>query len=414
MAACGVLDRHVIEGLWSARAVGGTASTYAPPAGDIRINFDQGLPDPRYFPLVRLARHLTDTLAEGGDDALRYFGTGGPSEMQYGALGLREALARWISRRDGRSLGGDSVTLVNGSTDGLALAVNAFLGPADGAICEAVTYPYTRRYIAMTGATVRTVAVDEHGLVVEAVAAELAALRDSGVRPKLIATIPTFHSPTGTVMPRARREALVALAHEWQVLLLEDNCYYEFAYDEPPPPTLLALDDAGLVLQSDSFSKYVAPGLRMAWLAGHPAAIEAVTRVRQDFAVSRLVARTLERYVEGGDLDAHLEELRAHYARKRDLTVHALDAHCSPWVRFRPPAGGFYFWLEIDPRVDWDAARAELAAQGIAFRPGDRFSDAPDAGRHVRLSPIQVPEELIEPGIAALGAALTAHVRPLA
>jgi 2-aminoadipate transaminase len=406
-----VLDRSAIEALWSERAQAAPAAAPVAP-GPVLVNFDQGLPDPLLFPVERLAHHLAATIAEQGEDALRYFGTGGPSEMQYGALGLRDALARWMGRRDGRPLDPAQVTLVNGSTDGLALAVNAFLGPGDGAICEAATYPYTRRYIGATGAAVRTVPVDEHGMVVEAIEAELEALRDAGVRPKLVATIPTFHSPTGTVMPLARREALVDLARRWQVLVLEDNCYYEFAYDEPPPPTLLALDDAGLVLQSDSFSKYVAPGLRMAWLAGHPAAIEAVTRVRQDFAVSRLVARTLERYVDAGDLDAHLASLRDHYRRKRDRTAAALVRHCGRWVRFAVPAGGFYFWVEIDPSVDWDAARATLAAQGIAFRPGDRFGDDPTAGRFVRLSPIQVPEDAIEPAIAAMGAALAAHAGP--
>ncbi len=404
-----MLDRSVIEGLWSERARAVPAAAPVPP-GPVAVNFDQGLPDPLLFPVERLAQHLSATIAEQGDDALRYFGRGGPSEMQYGALGLRDALARWMGRRDGRALDASQVTLVNGSTDGLALAVNAFLGPDDGAVCEAATYPYTRRYIGATGATVRTVPVDEHGMVVDAIEAELEALQASGVRPKLIATIPTFHSPTGTVMPLARREALIAIAERWQVLVLEDNCYYEFAYDQPPPPTLLALDGAGLVLQSDSFSKYVAPGLRMAWLAGHPAAVEAVTRVRQDFAVSRLVARTLERYVDAGDLDAHLASLREHYRRKRDRTAAALRQHCGRWVRFAVPAGGFYFWVEIDPAVDWDAARAALAEQGIAFRPGDRFGDDPSAGRFVRLSPIQVPEDHIEPAIAAMGAALAAHV----
>jgi 2-aminoadipate transaminase len=83
-------------------------------------------------------------------------------------------------------------------------------------------------------------------------------------------------------------------------------------------------------------------------------------------------------------------------------------------VRFGVPSGGFYFWVEIDPSVDWAAARAALAAEGIAFRPGDRFSDAPDAGQFVRISPIQVPEEHIEPALAAMGAALAAHVGPRA
>jgi 2-aminoadipate transaminase len=396
-----------IESLYSSAARNAPGPVHVPPDFPVTVNFDQGLPDPRFFPIDQLTRHLVDTLAADGRDALRYFGeVGGASEMQYGYVGLRAELARWMARRDGRDVGVRGVLLVNGSTDGLALAVRAFLGPGDGAIVEAATYPHTRNFMTVAGATVRATPLDDDGMDIDALARRLERLRADGLRPKMIYTIPTFHAPTGTVMPLARRRELVALAREWQVMVLEDNCYYEFGYDEPPPPTLLGLDDAGFVLQSDSFSKYVAPGLRMAWVAGHPAAIDALVRVRQDFAVSQLLARALERYVHHGDLDAHLAQLRDLYRHKRDLTAKALRAHCEPWVRFREPAGGFYFWGEIDARVDWVLARRLVAAKGVAFRPGDKFVDDDSGRRFVRISPIQVPTEDIEAGIAALGEAL--------
>src|SRR5690606_37387789 len=142
---------------------------------------------------------------------------------------------------------------------------------------------------------------------------------------KVVYTIPTFHAPTGTVLPLARRRRLLEIAEEWGVAVLEDNCYYEFSYDEPPPPTLLALDRSGLVLQSDSFSKYVAPGLRLAWLAGAPEVVEAAVQVRQDFAVSQLLGRAMQRFVDAGMLDGHLATLRERYRRKRDLAAAALE-----------------------------------------------------------------------------------------
>jgi 2-aminoadipate transaminase len=121
-----------------------------------------------------------------------------------------------------------------------------------------------------------------------------------------------------------------------------------------------------------------------------------------------LLARALARYVAEGDLDAHLADLKDHYRRKRDITTRALRAYCEPWVRFREPTGGFYFWLEISEQVDWDAARQVLAERGVAFRPGDRFVDDEQGRRFVRISCIQVPEHQIEAGIAALGSALAA------
>lgn len=392
------------------------ARRFAPPVGgapasDVRVNFDQGLPDPALFPIDELRRCIDATLAEDGDEALRYFGAGGPAEMQYGHLGLRAELARRLSDRDGRDLDPSGVTLVHGSTDGLALVANAFLGPGDGAVVEALTYPHTRRFIAATGATVRTVPVDDDGMVVEALPGVLAELRDEGCTPKLVATIPTFHAPTGTVLPVDRRRALVEVAAEHGVMVLEDNCYYHFGYDAPPPPTLRAFDEHGVVVQSDSFSKYVAPGLRLAWVAGHPAAVEGVVRARQDFSVSALLARAIERFCRSGAFDRHVELLRERYRRKRDLTTAALRRHCEPLVAFREPVGGFYFWLRVADDVDWAHARDLAAADGVAVRPGDQFTGGTDGPRFVRLSPIQVSDDEIEPGIAVLGRALRAARR---
>ena len=186
------------------------------------------------------------------------------------------------------------------------------------------------------------------------------------------------------------------------MLVLEDNCYHAFFYDAPPPPTLLALDDDGRVLHSDTFSKSIAPGLRMAWVAGAPEAIAPLAQVRQDFAVSQLLARALERYLAGGHLDTHVAELRDVYRRKRDITVAALREHCGDSVRFTPPGGGFYLWLELLDTVDWDRARELAAARGVACRPGDTFVGDDSGRRFLRLSPIQVPDADIEPGIIAL------------
>ena len=156
------------------------------------------------------------------------------------------------------------------------------------------------------------------------------------------------------------------------------------------------------------FSKYVAPGLRMAWLAAAPDVTAALAGARQDFAVSRVIARTIERYMAEGSLDAHLGLLRERYRAKRDIAVAALREHCQPWVTFRAPAGGFYLWLEIAPAVHWPTVRDNLAQRGIAVRPGDGILAEGDLRRFVRLSCIQVPDADIAPGIEALGQVLAA------
>jgi 2-aminoadipate transaminase len=385
----------------------------APPAAGsgrstpaIEINFDQGLPDPSQFPVAALRDELVAVLDEAGATALAYYGDGGPADMRYGHLGLRDAIAERTARRDGRSPGTDGVTLVNGSTDGLSLAVRTFLGPGDGAVVEHATYRHTWNFMVSTGATVRRTGTDEHGMTIDGLERTLDELEAAGAPPKLIYTVPTFQAPTGSVLPAERREALVELAARRRVMVLEDNCYHELGYDGPPPPTLFALDRAGVVIHSDSFSKYLAPGLRIGWLAADPAAVVAVTRVRQDFSVSQLMARAVERIVRSGRLDTHLRELRHHYRAKRDLTEELLRRHCGELVRFHTPAGGFFFWLEVADEVDPDAMAEELAQRGVGVRGGEWFTGDADGRRFLRLSPMQLADEDIERGLVLLGEAL--------
>lgn len=388
-----------------ARAVPSTWSAANRPA--VMINFDQGLPDPALFPVERLRTEIDAVLREHQAAALTYYGEGGPSEMLYGHAGLRQAIAERSAARDGRPLALNGVLLAQGSTDGLALAVKAFLAPGDGAVVEHATYGHTRRFMEATGAEIRSTPMDEHGMLIDRLEETLDRLQADGYRPKMIYTIPTFQAPTGTVMPLDRRQALVELAQRRKVLILEDNCYYDFGYDGPPPPTLFALDRSGYVIHSDSFSKYLAPGLRLGWVAGDPAAIAALTRVRQDFAVSQLLALTVERIVRSGFLEQHLAELRHHYGAKRDLTAALLRKYCGDTISFRAPAGGFFFWIRLNDRIDADVALRILTERGIAVRGGEWFTGDIDGRRYMRLSPIQLDTQAIERGIALLGAVLS-------
>jgi 2-aminoadipate transaminase len=212
-------------------------------------------------------------------------------------------------------------------------------------------------------------------------------------------------------MPLERREQLVALADEWDVLIVEDNCYWELYYDGKPPPTLLSLDLAGLVLQSDSFSKNFAPGVRMGWIVGSDEALHAVGSARQDLGVSQWIARALELYLRDGKLDGHLDHVRELYTRKRDVALAALEKHCSSYVSFHKPSGGIYFWLELSDGVDWDRVREMMVNDGVACRPGERFTGDESGRRYLRVAFLQVPEEEIERGIAVMGRALRESVR---
>jgi 2-aminoadipate transaminase len=381
------------------------------PPVPVTYDFDQGVPAPELYPLADLAHYAAAALERFGASACAYAGDEGYDELSYGAAGLRQVLADRIQQHQGRDLSRRGVMMFNGSAQGLATLAATFCEPGDGVVVEALSFPFMVGYLAATGAEMATVPVDDDGMDVDALEKAFDTFEEHGIKPKLVYTIPTYQVPTGTCMSLRRREQLVDLVSRRGVVVVEDNCYYDVYYEEPPPPTLLSFDDSGLVLQSDSFSKILAPGLRMGWVAGVPEALAAVATARQDLGVSQWLARALELYVLDGRLDAHIEELRGAYRRKRDIALAALREHCAPWVRFRVPHGGIYFWLEMSDDVDWDAVRERVAEEGVACRPGERFTGDDTGRRFLRMAYLQVPEEEIARGVAALGRALAASAR---
>jgi 2-aminoadipate transaminase len=380
------------------------------PKVPISYNFDQGTPAPELYPLEDLQDYVGRAVDMYGELACAYFGDAGYEEMTYGYAGLRETVAGRVARRDGRDVGKDGVMLTNGSSHGLSLIAQAYLGPGDGAVVESLSFPFMVDYMQRTGAKLATVPVDADGMDVEAVPKALHEIRDSGLRPKMIYVIPSYQVPTGTLLPLERRRRLVEVAQEWGVMVVEDNCYHDLYFGNPPPPTLFSLDDTGLVIQTDSFSKIIAPGLRLGWMTGVPEAIAPAAAVRQDLGVSQLTARALDLYLKDGMLEPRLEMLRPKYKRKRDLALSALQEHCGDFLSYVVPEGGVYFWLQVDDRVDCARVSEMLAADGVACRPGERFTDDPRGRQFFRMAFLHVPEEEINRGIELLGRSLRASL----
>ncbi len=400
-------EDETIGGLLSAR-VGSVAGHYLPaPSVPVRFNFDQGVPAPESYPIDDLAHYAMTAIKEGGQAACEY-AAGGAEEMGKGYIGLRELLAERMGARDGQSFTRQNVLLSNGSSNALSLIATAVLNPGDGVIVEALSYPFMLSYIAGHQPVVRTVPVDDDGMVVDAVATQLERMRSEGITPKMIYTIASFHVPTSTVLSMDRRRQLIDLANEWNVVVVEDNCYYDMYLDEAPPPTLLSLDTRGLVIQTDSYSKTLAPGLRLGYAIGHERIIDALATVREDHGVNQVLPRLVERYVRDGMWEPHLERARAINRAKRDAALAALNEHCVPWVTFKVPNGGIYFWFELSPEIDWAKARSLMAAEGVACREGERFTGDDSGRRFLRMAFLPSPIDEMVAGIEAMGRALEA------
>ena len=209
-----------------------------------------------------------------------------------------------------------------------------------------------------------------------------------------------------------RRRRLLERADEWDFMVLEDNVYGPLRFEGEPLPSLLSPDSSGRVLKADTFTKIVAPALRLGWVTGHPDAVEALSAVRDDLGVSQWTARIMAEFMKEDLLEPHIAMVSDLYRRKRDATVAALDEHCKPWVEFRVPQGGYFIWLQLSDSVDWQNVRREAYRRGVECRPGKQFFTEGDEGhQYLRIAFTMAPIEEIERAIATLGEAIRASVR---
>jgi 2-aminoadipate transaminase len=379
----------------------------------IRWAFEAGLPDPATFPVEDLERLTADVLRDDAAEALQY-GSPGSNGIGWGYEILRDRIAERTLRLEGRAVDRRSVMLTLGGVQAITLACRAFLDPGDLLAVEAPTWGAALGAARQAGAGALAIPMDREGMRVDVLEQELARLEREGKRLKMLYTIATFNTPTGWSLSLPRRRTLLDLADGHGFVVLEDNVYGELRYDGELIPTLFALDESGLVVKIDSFSKILAPALRLGWMTADPEVMRAIGAVKGDLGVSQWLARVVARFMEEGRLDPHVAMVNALYREKRDLAVQALRDHCGPWVKFDVPEGGFFIWVELSPDVDGEQVMQKAFAEGVMCRPGERFFGDTDADAHkqwFRLAFIMVPKEELERGIAALGKAIADSAR---
>jgi len=359
------------------------------------ISFAGGTPTGEVIPFDAVQAALAEALTRTGADGLTY----GPVE---GLGSLRHTLAAHMRRRSA-PVTADEIMVLSGATQGLALVAQALVEPGDEVVVEAPTYVGIVQTFGAAGARLIGVPVDAEGLRVDALAHVLARRRV-----RLIVVQPTVHNPTGATLSHARRERLVALARRHGVPILEDTPYAELWADGPEPPPLLALDRDGLVLHLGSFSKTIAPGLRVGWLAGPAPVIARLALAKQfsDLNTGALPQLVVERLLVSSVYDRHLTHVRAIYEERRAALCAELRGAASVLEVSPDPGGGFYLWLRLR-RGRGRLLAAEARKVGVALLPGEAFYPAStiggeDGGDRIRLSVAGVTPAAIAEGMRRL------------
>ena len=401
-----------VRSLLSKASAAGTPGYWDWPEIPVKWHFESGLPDPATFPIEDLARLSERVLREDASEGLQY-GSGRRGSIMYGYEGLRELLVERTRRVDGRELDLRHLMLTSGGVQGITAACHALLDPGDVVAVEAPTWGAAITAARVAGAEPVPIPMDDDGMRIDLLEHEIERLAQAGRRLKIVYTIATFHTPTGTCLSVERRHRLLELARRHQFIVLEDNCYGELRHTGEALPSLFSLDHDGWVLKIDTFSKLLAPAFRVGWVSGHEDVIGALSAVRGDLGVSQWMARILAGFMDEGLLEPHIERVNAIYRHKLDVALAALEEHCSPFARWTRPDGGFFVWLELEGRVDPKQVMRKAIADGVVCRPGERFfGDADDGRKFLRMAFVMVPTEELERGIAALGKAMADSVEP--
>ncbi|MDA0351302.1 MAG: PLP-dependent aminotransferase family protein [Chloroflexi bacterium] len=367
----------------------------------LRYDLNAGVPDRASLPASSLAAAAVAVLEADPGAALTYGG-------QQGFEPLRAWIARTEGVRAGLALRSDTVTLTSGSAHGLQNVALTFLAEGDTVILGAPTYPGAIRTFRARGARVVTVPQDRDGLDPDALASTLDALRGEGARVKLIYVVPNYDNPTGATLPLERRQAIVRMAHEHGVLIVEDDAYAGLDIDGVPPPSMFAVAEGRGVLRLGTFSKTVASGLRVAWILAEPHVVAALVHMRFDNGASPFLHRVVLHFLETPQYAEHVGRLQSIYRERRDAAASALREYAEPYVRFELPAGGFFLWLQLNEPLTAAAVAAAAAEREVAVTPGPSYFATGGGERALRLVYSALPPADLQAAIARLGEAMAA------
>jgi len=366
--------------------------------GLAKYSFVGGNNDPDQVPVDGLIDAVDAVLRREGRTLATYGLASGPQ----GYRPLREFLATKLKRDAGIDCAGDDILIVSGSLQALDLVNATLLARGDTVIIEQDTYQGALNRLTKLGVNVVGIPLDQDGMRMDALAAALADLKAKGVTPKYIYTIPTVQNPTGTIMPAKRRAELLKLAGQYGVPIFEDDCYADLIWDGKRPPALYAMSQNGGVIHIGSFSKSIAPALRVGFIVAPWAVLSRMLALKTDAGSGALEQMVLAEYCTP-HFSSHVPKLTRGLRAKLDTLMEALNAQFGTSAEFETPAGGIFLWVKLPDNVDTLKLYQAALAAGVAINPGPEWStDKAYASSRLRLCFASPSHEQIRAGVAVL------------
>ena len=362
------------------------------------ISLAGGLPDTSTFPPATFAAIAQRIAHESCAKALQY----GPTD---GLRETKECIAEVMHAEGGMKVDLDDMIVTTGGQQVIDLVTKTLIDPGDVIVAEAPTYPGAVPTFSSYQAQVEQIDMDADGMRIDLLEERLDRLERDGRKPKFIYTVPNFQNPAGVTMSLERRERLVAIAEQRELLVLEDNPYGLLRYEGQPLPPLYALDRGVYVMYLGTFSKILSPGIRLGWVMAPPPVLEKINLGKQaaDLCTSTLSQLMVQAYFEEARWRDYVESLTEIYRDRRDTMLDALAEFFPPEAEWTRPAGGLFIWATLPDFIDTTDLLARCLRDNVAFVPGEAaYLDG--RGRNaMRLNFSASDEESIREGVRRIG-----------
>jgi 2-aminoadipate transaminase len=360
------------------------------------ISFAGGLPAPEFFPVQAFEEACHTVLQNEGSIALQYSPTEG-----YGPL--KEYLAGSMSKY-GIDVEPENILMVNGSQQGLDLLGKLFIDPDSCVVCSQPTYLGALQAWNAYQAQFCTVPLDSEGMCVE----ELPALLEKIPHPCMVYVLPNFHNPAGTTLPLERRQRLVEICRQFDLVIIEDDPYGQIRFEGEDITPIFRLAPERTIYMS-TFSKTLAPGIRLAWVVAPKPVISRLVQAKQgaDLHTGTFVQMVANDICQRGIVRQHVKLLRDVYRKRRDVMLDALTEHWPEGSTWTKPLGGLFLWAQTPPQINTGEFIKKAVAAKVAYVPGFAFYPGEDGGENaMRLNFSNAGEDMINEGIYRLGAAM--------
>lgn len=348
----------------------GSIDTPLNPAVHAKYDFAVAYPAPETLPLDGLIQSLQtaiDSNSEKVHAEMAYY------PAQLGALELREYTVEKLASDRGFRITPEEIALTNGSGEALGLVIQALTNPGDVVLAEEFVYMGTTAQLRRFGADIRGVKIDEGGIIPEALDEQITALITAGEKPKYLYTIPEHQNPTGSTLSADRRKAILEIAHKHNMPILEDDCYVDLRYKGDVQPAFRALDDSGIVVYVASYSKLLAPGLRLGYFTCSPELMRRALSFKIGSGPNQFAAVAIEGFLRN-NLDSHRDNFNPMLQAKCNSMVDALEANFGgSGATWSVPEGGCYVWLTMPESSDIASIRDEVFQQGVGYVAGVNF-----------------------------------------